>query len=943
MPTESGKPLIVISYAREDEPEKPAEDEVKWLSFVTGYLRPAIKHGAVDLWLDRLMPGGADWEREISERLRACDIFILLVSRHSLSSDYVVDKEIAIIRERQAKREDVHFYPLVLTPTPKIALELVSDKNLRPRDGKLLSDYSINERYRRMADAADEIAAIANASGRPHTGRRQSGRSGADRRPFDAVPAEEVQLLDHDSLQRWMRRRHPDVALTIAARAALRVAPLVHLGRRGRTRAASEQELDGLMSTVLRALAPAQLIPQVFYAEEFRAAFRIAADKAEAAAKRAAHSTSRAVCECVSDVAAAAATHFDDQAPRAAFVADAVTLAAEASARGAADHAARAVGGLSSRGASSGPEDDIGVRRERRQQRERDNAARTAATAAEAIGAAAIWEEVQADLGWAEGLDPDALEADGKQSRRPLWLRGQPDWVRDAWRSFRGEATLARRWDVWIDWYEQRLRGGSRGEEYELVFASVPQEEWDKGPAAANAWIRARLLSNETQFVAGNIDIHNIASLKDWLEGQSGETAVAIALRSILRAMPYLAAKLGTAEVAATVFRAVALARVAVRYPFRRASSLHADGEAAPPPRQPPPTHLAALPTPSIMNALAPRGLTTTPPRQAITPKPISPSPPPKSCMRPAPLPPLTSETPKPLRSLHFPSGGSSGGRSAPMPTPSVRRTWASSRTGLSGQRANRSRHRKNGLRSGPRCRPARIGRSGPAGMRSLGGGSRGEDYELVFVGVPREEWDKGPAAANAWIKAHLPNGQTTAPTPDLPQAVSRVEAPFAYGWTASQRVAVVAGAQNLPFYPHFSSEEDHRRALEACRVGGQRLLKALRDGRYNARREYGEALEYYLDDLPKTAGAGNILLAHDQVRILHDMFMADVAMLSEGLRQPPQKRDPQPVRAQRLLRSRATARRGGQRGELVAAFPARRGQRILRCGRGQHAALVRA
>ena len=152
MPTESGKPLIVISYAHADEPEKPAEGEVKWLSFVTGYLRPAIKHGAVDLWLDRLMPGGADWEREIEQKLRACDIFILLVSRHSLSSDYVVDKEIAIIRERQAKGEAVHFYPLVLTPTPKIALDLVRDKNLRPRDGKPLSDYSINERYRHMSE-----------------------------------------------------------------------------------------------------------------------------------------------------------------------------------------------------------------------------------------------------------------------------------------------------------------------------------------------------------------------------------------------------------------------------------------------------------------------------------------------------------------------------------------------------------------------------------------------------------------------------------------------------------------------------------------------------------------------------------------------------------------------------------------------------------------------
>jgi hypothetical protein len=104
------------------------------------------------------MPGGADWEREIEQKLRACDIFMLLVSHHSLSSDYVVDKEIAIIRERQANGEAVHFYPLVLTPTPKIALDLVRDKNLRPPDGKPFSDYSLNEPYRQMSDAADEIA-----------------------------------------------------------------------------------------------------------------------------------------------------------------------------------------------------------------------------------------------------------------------------------------------------------------------------------------------------------------------------------------------------------------------------------------------------------------------------------------------------------------------------------------------------------------------------------------------------------------------------------------------------------------------------------------------------------------------------------------------------------------------------------------------------------------
>jgi hypothetical protein len=161
MPTEPHKPIIFISYAHADEPESPAEGEIKWLSFVTGYLRPVVKHGRVDIWIDRLMRGGDDLNPEIERKLRACDIFILLVSRHSLSSDYIVDKEIAIVRERQARGADVHFYPLVLTPTPKIALELVRDKNLRPRDGKPFSEYPLHERERHMSEAADEVAQIA--------------------------------------------------------------------------------------------------------------------------------------------------------------------------------------------------------------------------------------------------------------------------------------------------------------------------------------------------------------------------------------------------------------------------------------------------------------------------------------------------------------------------------------------------------------------------------------------------------------------------------------------------------------------------------------------------------------------------------------------------------------------------------------------------------------
>ena len=78
----------------------------------------------------------------------------------------------------------------------------------------------------------------------------------------------------------------------------------------------------------------------------------------------------------------------------------------------------------------------------------------------------------------------------------PLWLPEMPDWMKDAWAALQSNLPLDQDWDVWIDWYKDRLRGGSRGEAHELVFATVPRDIWDKGPAAVNAWIKEHLPPN---------------------------------------------------------------------------------------------------------------------------------------------------------------------------------------------------------------------------------------------------------------------------------------------------------------------------------------------------------------------------------------------------------------------------------------------------------------
>jgi hypothetical protein len=157
----STKPVIFISYAHADEPETPADGEVQWLTFVMRFLQPAVKSGMFEMWADPMIAGGAGWSPEIETKLRTCDIFVLLVSANSMASDYVVDKEIPIIRARQANSEPVHFYPLLLTPTPEAGLAKVNDKNLRPSYEKPFSAYGAHGRAQHMKEAADEIAKIA--------------------------------------------------------------------------------------------------------------------------------------------------------------------------------------------------------------------------------------------------------------------------------------------------------------------------------------------------------------------------------------------------------------------------------------------------------------------------------------------------------------------------------------------------------------------------------------------------------------------------------------------------------------------------------------------------------------------------------------------------------------------------------------------------------------
>jgi hypothetical protein len=146
MPNGPTKPVIFISYSHKDEPDKPGPDDTAWLTFVQSLLAPVVKAGIFDIWVDQHLHGGDALDPEIKGKLEGCDIFVLLTSRHSLASTYVVETEIATMRQRQKNGEDVHIFPIVLSPVPNAALKQLKDLVLKPKDGQPLSLMPKNDR-----------------------------------------------------------------------------------------------------------------------------------------------------------------------------------------------------------------------------------------------------------------------------------------------------------------------------------------------------------------------------------------------------------------------------------------------------------------------------------------------------------------------------------------------------------------------------------------------------------------------------------------------------------------------------------------------------------------------------------------------------------------------------------------------------------------------------
>lgn len=102
----------------------------------------------------------------------------------------------------------------------------------------------------------------------------------------------------------------------------------------------------------------------------------------------------------------------------------------------------------------------------------------------------------------------------------------------------------------------------------------------------------------------------------------------------------------------------------------------------------------------------------------------------------------------------------------------------------------------------------------------------------------------------------------------------------YKFSLTSTNKIALTERTDE-PYLPLPTSEADHKKRLEACRIVANDLAEEVATGRYQVRQEYLAHLQRYVSRLPTEGMNGNILLADASARTLRTLFAAEADILS--------------------------------------------------------------
>ena len=111
----------------------------------------------LEIWTDRRLGAGDEWYKEIDLAIERADLAILLISAEFLGSDFITKEEIPRLLKKKASNQ-VMLYPIIITPCVWEYVGWLSKIQVRPLDGRPLSDGSNFQIESDLASITKEIA-----------------------------------------------------------------------------------------------------------------------------------------------------------------------------------------------------------------------------------------------------------------------------------------------------------------------------------------------------------------------------------------------------------------------------------------------------------------------------------------------------------------------------------------------------------------------------------------------------------------------------------------------------------------------------------------------------------------------------------------------------------------------------------------------------------------
>ena len=98
--------------------------------------------GILEVWDDTRITPGNEWCLKIEHALETATVALLLISANSLTSEFILQREIPLLLERRSN-EGLRIIPIILEPCPWNTVAWLQQMEIRPKDARPLSDGSL--------------------------------------------------------------------------------------------------------------------------------------------------------------------------------------------------------------------------------------------------------------------------------------------------------------------------------------------------------------------------------------------------------------------------------------------------------------------------------------------------------------------------------------------------------------------------------------------------------------------------------------------------------------------------------------------------------------------------------------------------------------------------------------------------------------------------------